>query len=255
MSSETFEWPIEKVCPLHCSCPSFVRFADTQFSLLTIKVFPRSSRESRFQRGQGRRSGSWEGESRRVFLSVQLSTRSTSRADVFPRSYFRTGAGKSSLLQALFRIVELSSGSIIIDGYDISTVGLEPLRKKLAVIPQEALLYAGTVRENLDPVGEKDDASLNDSLRRAGLVAPLDASPEVQERFSKFKLDAAVSDNGANFSGGERQLVALCRALVKNSRVIVLVRLRRFLPSSRTRRVAVADLISLPLIYVTGRGY
>ncbi|KAK4702568.1 hypothetical protein P7C70_g3660, partial [Phenoliferia sp. Uapishka_3] len=134
----------------------------------------------------------------------------------------RTGAGKSSLLQALFRICELSEGKIEIDGRDISSMGLEVLRKRLSVIPQDALLYAGSVRQNLDPTGEKDDASLNDALRRAGLVAANDATEDVKTRFSKFKLDADVTDEGSNFSAGERQLVALCRALVKNSRIIVL---------------------------------
>lgn len=134
----------------------------------------------------------------------------------------RTGAGKSSLLQALFRIVELNSGKISIDGKDISEMGLDVLRKRLSVIPQDALLYAGTVRQNLDPTGEKSDAELNSALARAGLIAQPDAAKDVADRFAKFKLDASVADDGSNFSAGERQLVALCRALVKNSKVIIL---------------------------------
>ncbi|KAM0755919.1 ATP-dependent bile acid permease [Meredithblackwellia eburnea MCA 4105] len=134
----------------------------------------------------------------------------------------RTGAGKSSLLQALFRICELSSGKIVIDGVDISKIGLDVLRKRISVIPQDALLFAGSVRQNLDPIGGKDDATLNDALRRAGLVAPPDADEEVSKRFAKFKLDSDVTDEGSNFSAGERQLVALCRAIAENSRIIVL---------------------------------
>ncbi|KAG8869673.1 hypothetical protein FRB97_000807 [Tulasnella sp. 331] len=170
-----------------------------------------------------------------VLRGVSFSTR--------PGEKIGVGAGKSSLLQALFRIVEVSGGQITIDGRDLSKMGLEVLRKSLAVIPQEALLYGGTVRQNLDPIGEKSDADLNDALRRAGLIAPADATPEQSERFAKFHLDATVADEGSNFSGGERQLLALCRAsipvvvrrlsltnsawcnfqaLVKNSRVIVL---------------------------------
>ncbi len=134
----------------------------------------------------------------------------------------RTGAGKSSLLQALFRIVELNSGRIAIDGKDISEMGLDVLRKRLSVIPQDALLYAGTVRQNLDPTGEKSDAELHSALARAGLIAKPDAPKDATDRFAKFKLDASVADDGSNFSAGERQLVALCRALVKNSKVIIL---------------------------------
>jgi len=134
----------------------------------------------------------------------------------------RTGAGKSSLLQALFRIVELNAGTIAIDGRDISEMGLDVLRKRLSVIPQDALLYAGTVRQNLDPTGDKSDAELHSALSRAGLIAKPDAPQAHVDRFAKFKLDASVADDGSNFSAGERQLVALCRALVKNSKVIIL---------------------------------
>ncbi|KAG8979667.1 hypothetical protein FRB94_011257 [Tulasnella sp. JGI-2019a] len=153
-----------------------------------------------------------------VLKGVSFSTRPGEKIGVVGR----TGAGKSSLLQALFRIVEVSGGQITIDGRDLSTMGLDVLRKSIAVIPQEALLYAGTVRQNLDPIGDKSDADLNDALRRAGLIAPGNATPEQTERFAKFQLDATVADEGSNFSGGERQLLALCRALVKNSRVIIL---------------------------------
>ncbi|CED82131.1 multidrug resistance-associated abc transporter [Phaffia rhodozyma] len=134
----------------------------------------------------------------------------------------RTGAGKSSIVQALFRIVELSGGSIEVDGRDISEIGLDALRQGLAVVPQDALLYAGTVRQNLDPTETIEDPVLNMALKKAGLTAPNDVSDEVVERFSKFKLDSVVNDEGSNFSGGERQLIALSRALVKNAKVIVL---------------------------------
>jgi len=153
-----------------------------------------------------------------VLRGVTFSTRPGEKIGVVGR----TGAGKSSLLQALFRIVELSGGEITIDGRDVSKMGLDVLRKSLAVIPQDALLYGGTVRQNLDPIGQKTDADLNDALRRAGLIAPEGATPEQAERFAKFRLDATVADEGSNFSAGERQLLALCRALVKNSKVIIL---------------------------------
>lgn len=75
----------------------------------------------------------------------------------------------------------------------------------------DALLYAGTVRENLSVEGDKSDAELNDALRRAGLIGHETLSGVDKERFAKFKLDAMVSDDGSNFSAGEKQLLALCR--------------------------------------------
>ncbi|CAG7855038.1 SubName: Full=Uncharacterized protein {ECO:0000313/EMBL:EKV43218.1} [Serendipita indica DSM 11827] len=82
----------------------------------------------------------------------------------------RTGAGKSSILQALFRIVEIEGGTIEIDGVDTRKIGLDVLRRQMAVIPQDALLFQGTVRENIDPLGMRTDAELLSALRRAGLL-------------------------------------------------------------------------------------
>ncbi|KAF9466008.1 multidrug resistance-associated ABC transporter [Collybia nuda] len=132
----------------------------------------------------------------------------------------RTGAGKSSLLQALFRIVELQSGKIDIDGHDISKIGLDVLRTRLALVPQDSTLFLGTLRENLDPQRLRTDAELISVLQRAWLLPKDGSSDPVAE--AKFSLDSTVGDEGSNFSAGEKQLLALCRALVKNSRIIVL---------------------------------
>ncbi|KAL8287285.1 hypothetical protein RQP46_003737 [Phenoliferia psychrophenolica] len=163
---------------------------------------------------------SWPGAGAITFTDVKMRYRD-GLPEVLRGVSFKTFPGEKVGIVGR-TICEVSHGSIEIDGHDISRVGLDVLRKRLSVIPQDPLLYAGTVRQNLDPTGEHDDAALNDALRRAGLIAPPDASDFLQQRFEKFKLDADVKDEGSNFSGGERQLVALCRAVVKNSRVLVL---------------------------------
>ncbi|KAJ7172563.1 multidrug resistance-associated ABC transporter [Mycena filopes] len=133
----------------------------------------------------------------------------------------RTGAGKSSLLQALFRMVEVQSGSIEIDGHDIHNVGLDVLRGSLALVPQDSVLFLGTLRENLDPEGSKTDADLISVLQRAWLLPREGGAPDPVAD-SKFSLDSTIGDEGSNYSAGEKQLLALCRALVKNSSIIVL---------------------------------
>lgn len=126
----------------------------------------------------------------------------------------RTGAGKSTLMTALYRLVDLSSGKILIDGVDISKIGLHELRSNLAIIPQDPVLFQGTLRKNLDPFDELPDSELNDALLRSGLIGTTTTITA--------GLDTEVEDGGANFSLGERQLIALTRAIVRNSKVLIM---------------------------------
>ncbi|KAF7590610.1 hypothetical protein BBP40_002605 [Aspergillus hancockii] len=121
----------------------------------------------------------------------------------------RTGAGKSSLALAIFRCLEARQGAIWIDGIDISTIKLHHLRSRLAMIPQNPILFKGTVRSNLDPFSEHSDESLIQTLKRVFW-----SSPEA--------LDAPVSDGGSNLSCGQRQLLCLGRAVLSRPALLVM---------------------------------
>ena len=131
----------------------------------------------------------------------------------------RTGAGKSSIMSTLFRLVELSGGSISIDGINIAQVGLKDLRTRLAIIPQDPTLFRGTIRSNLDPFNKHSDLELWSALRQSDLV---DADAKIDDKaHGRIHLDGVVEEEGLNFSLGQRQLMALARALVRGSQIIV----------------------------------
>ncbi|KAG4995850.1 hypothetical protein AAZX31_10G019000 [Glycine max] len=124
----------------------------------------------------------------------------------------RTGSGKSTLIQVFFRLVEPTGGKIIIDGIDISALGLHDLRSRFGIIPQEPVLFEGTVRSNIDPTGQYTDEEIWKSLERCQLKDAVASKPE--------KLDTSVVDNGDNWSVGQRQLLCLGRVMLKQSRLL-----------------------------------
>ncbi|KAG0363974.1 hypothetical protein BG005_000006 [Podila minutissima] len=168
----------------------------------------------------------------------------------------RTGSGKSTFAISLFRFMDPISGTITIDGIDICKIGLLDLRSNLTIIPQDPILFKGTLRSNLDPFGEREDRELWEALRRSHLVPdtrPISRTQSMRNSLelssltdevptesptgsvkgsettaedtvdpSKITLDTPVKENGSNFSQGQRQLIALARALVRQSKIIVM---------------------------------
>ncbi|GMM34147.1 bile acid-transporting ATPase [Saccharomycopsis crataegensis] len=168
-----------------------------------------------------------------VIKNVSFNVESTSKVGIVGR----TGAGKSTIITALFRFLDPETGFIKIDGVDITSIGLDTLRQAITIIPQDPTLFSGTIRSNLDPFDEKSELEIYEALRRVNLIS-LDEFSAVQtmaqstvyceggedeENRNKFlNLHSVVEEGGKNLSQGQRQLMCLARSLLRAPKVILL---------------------------------
>lgn len=157
----------------------------------------------------------------------------------------RTGSGKSSLTLALLRCIT-TEGTVYFDGIPTSKINLEALRTNITIIPQVPELLSDTLRGNLDPFEQYDDATLNDALRAAGLF-----SIQSEDDEGRITLDTPISSGGGNLSIGQRQILALARAIVRRSKVLILDE-GRFLRATGVSRPLKAPFIQ-PLLPLTMR--
>lgn len=154
-----------------------------------------------------------------VLKNINFTVKENERAAICGR----TGAGKSTLSLAVFRMLPDFQGSITIDGVDISTIGLFDLRSRLSIITQDPILFKGTLRSNLDPLAKYDDETIWAGLKSVHFVESFQKTLVGETLVNaSVTLDYAIYENGSNISQGQRQLVCLARSLIEQKKIIFL---------------------------------
>ena len=126
----------------------------------------------------------------------------------------RTGSGKSTLFSALFRVATIRSGEVVIDGIDICKMNLSKLRKSIVIIPQEPVMFVGTLRKNLDPFDENNDEDVMQAIEDVGLINLINSFSD--------GLSHEVSENGENYSFGQKQMLNIARALLRKPKLLLI---------------------------------
>lgn len=134
----------------------------------------------------------------------------------------RTGAGKSSLTLAFLRFLEAQSGSICIDGFDIAKMRLHDLRSRVGIIPQDPVVFTGTVREVLDPFDQYDERELLAALEKVSLAPVGSQTDDDSGAKDIFSLSYPIAEGGRNLSQGQRQLLCLARAIVSQPKILIM---------------------------------
>lgn len=224
--TQALNWSVRKASDLEASFVAVER----------IEEYSQLSEEGvRVAKDDSRLEEQWPSRGEIVFSNVSVSYRPGLPAILkefsltIPGGYKvgvcgRTGAGKSTLMATLMRLVEITSGRITIDGVNTRNIGIRLLRDRISVIPQDPLLYSGDIRNALDPCKRYDDETILMVLQKVELYSPsIDSSDHsIKSRWCVKSLSDQVLEGGSNFSVGQRQLLAIARSLLEKRKIVIL---------------------------------